>query len=286
MTRFIYIADTHMGASPMRYQQQKGYPEKLNQILLALAEHLRRDGAIDFILHGGDMIESTSDDNISRAAEAFAFDVPVYLCLGNHDLTTPNAADRWLQLAPQFFKNNAPDYSVQSEDCVLHVAPNHWCEKPFYWNGAQAPRFSKDQLERLSRDLAAKPNLPHLLVTHSPVHGVPASQTGFSEPFHAPDPSFTTAVTKLISVSPGMRCVLGAHTHMNMRLNCDDVEFVTTSPLVETPFDFKLFEVTSRRLAMSTISLRSTVGFESDYDSKKAFIQGGTEERSFSIALS
>jgi len=50
---------------------------------------------IDFILHGGDMIDSTTEDHIVAATNAFDLAVPVYLCLGNHDLTTPDAAEQY-----------------------------------------------------------------------------------------------------------------------------------------------------------------------------------------------
>ena len=36
MTRFLYIADTHLGAAPMGYRQQPGYPERLGEIVRAL----------------------------------------------------------------------------------------------------------------------------------------------------------------------------------------------------------------------------------------------------------
>lgn len=44
VTRFIYIADTHLGANPAGYQQQKAYPEKLPDILSALCKHVAKSG--------------------------------------------------------------------------------------------------------------------------------------------------------------------------------------------------------------------------------------------------
>jgi predicted MPP superfamily phosphohydrolase len=108
----------------MGYQQQKGYPDKLPAILAALSTYLSAREDIDFVLHGGDMIDVTTDDRIAAAARAFDLSIPVYLCLGNHDLTAPDAVDRWLTLAPQFFPNGSPDYTIASDDCVLHIAPN------------------------------------------------------------------------------------------------------------------------------------------------------------------
>ncbi len=182
MTRFAYIADTHMGADPMGYEQQKGYPEELREILASLVAFTSSHGGIDFLIHGGDMVDSASDDSIAAAATAFDLPFPVYLCLGNHDLTMWNAADRWLALAPQLFGGGTPDYTITRDDCLIHVVPNHWCERPLFWDGTQQPHFTADQYKRLFNGLNTRPDLPHLIVTHSPVYGLPVEQTGFSQP--------------------------------------------------------------------------------------------------------
>ncbi len=269
----------------MGYQQQRGYPERLPEILAAVCECLSASGGVDFILHGGDMIDCTSEGNIAAAADAFDLPVPVYLCLGNHDLTRPDAVEQWLALAPQFFINGAPDYTVVSRDCVVHVAPNHWCECPFYWKDTQHARLSPAQTERLRRELSMQPNLAHVLLTHSPVYGLPVAQTGFSEPYHCPDLSFTGQVSGFAEAHRALKCVLGAHSHMNMRVTHDGVDFVTVSSLVETPFEVKLFEVTAERMEMSTIALRSALTFGVEYETGRSFVQGRPVDRSFSRGL-
>jgi len=284
MTKFLYIADTHLAANPMGYQQQTGYPERLSDILSALREYLSANHDIDFILHGGDMIDTTTEDNIIAAANAFHFEVPVYLCLGNHDLTTPDSVAQWSTLAPEFFANGTPDYTIISEDCVIHVVPNHWGDEPYYWKSAQKPHFSSAQMERLSHDLSMKANLPHILLTHSPVYGLPVTQTGFSEPYHYPGDSFATDVNALATAHDNMECVLGAHNHMNMHVSHDGVDFVTISALVETPFEFKLFEVGAQQIEMSTISLQPALAFDAEYDTTRSYVQGRAIDRSFSRA--
>jgi len=282
MTRFIYIADTHLGADSMGYQQQKGYPEKLAEILAALQEYLDAKNNIDFGLHGGDMVDATTDNNIRAAVAAFDLPIPVHLCLGNHDLTVPDALDRWLTLAPGFFcKNASPEYSIATKDCIVHVVPNHWQDRPYYWEDVQNTHHSKEQIAYLAQALNAAPDLPHIILTHSPVYGLPVEQTGFSEPYHSPNGSFTASVTALVARHANVTCVLGAHNHMNMRIARKGVEFVTVSSLVETPFEFKLFEVTPRSITMATISLSDSLGY-GEYDDARAFVQGRAVDRSFS----
>jgi len=281
MTRFLYIADTHLGACPMGYQQQKGYPEKLPEILAAVKDCLATDNRIAFVLHGGDMIDAVTDRNITAAVKAFDLPVPVYLCLGNHDLGAPDALGRWLALAPGFFRQGRPEYSIGTDQCVIHVAPNHWEARPYYWKTKQHAHFSAGQLARLADGLRLKPRLPHFIVTHSPVYGLPVEQTGFAEPFHPPDEAFTAAMTALAAQHGNLQCVLGAHNHLNSCVENQGVHFVTASALAETPFELKLFEVATGTITMSTLSLASRVGGAAAYDDGKAFVQGRPVDRMF-----
>jgi len=281
MTKFLYIADTHLGADSTGYQQQKKYPERLPEIMQALGEYIAVNNDIDFVLHGGDMIESTTDDNILAAVETFDLPVPVYLCLGNHDLTESNAVDRWLKLAPHFFVNGSPNYTIETENCIIHVLPSHWGDALFFWDNVQRPHFSCEQVEFLSNGLSVKTELPHILSTHSPVFGLPIEQTGLSEPLHRPTPSFAEEMISIVERHKSIKCVLGAHNHMNMRVDFGGVEFVTVSSMIEVPFEFKVFEVSPERIEMKTVGLNA-LDFDAEYDIKKSYVQGRDIDRSFS----
>lgn len=279
MTRFIYIADTHLGAEPMGYRQQKAYPEKLSEIVDALNGWLATSAEVDFILHGGDMIDEATDANLQAAASLFDLCVPVYLCLGNHDLTGCHARAQWLERAPAFFPGGSPEYTIETTSCLIHVVPNHWCAKPYCWEGEQNPHLSSAQHDFLSTALKRESSLPNLLLTHSPVFGLPTQQTGFTDPFHAPPQPFTRELADLAATHHHLHCVLGAHNHMNMRLDHAGTEFITVSSLVETPFEFKLFEITPQTITMETLSLRPKLTFQAEYDSSKSFVQGRPGDR-------
>jgi len=281
MTRFIYICDTHMGADEVMLRQQ-GYPEQLEEILTALKTYLHGRGNIDFVLHGGDMINTLSDAAIVASATAFDWGIPVHLCLGNHDLDAPTAVERWLALAPGFFGDSGkPLYTVATEDCRIHVVPNHWCEEPYYWRDSLDSQFSPDQLAYLSEALDAEPDLPHIVQTHSSVFGAPEGQTGLAEPLDPAPLAFRASFIELVSRHPNLKCVLGAHNHMNMHVVHEGVHFVTSSALVEVPFEFKVIEVESGAMAMSTVSLNDALRFDVSYDADKAYVQGRETDRSF-----
>lgn len=286
MTKFVYIADTHFGANPMGYQQQKGYPEKLVDILALLDAEIQKAGDIDFILHGGDMIDRTDENNICRARELFRFSIPVYLCLGNHDLTEPMALDMWMTKAPEFFQNNSPNYSIENSNCSIHVIPNHWCNIPFYWEHEQSAHFLLDQINYLEMALARRPDKVHIFCTHSPILGVPCAQTGFAEVYHYPGESFSRCVFNLCRQYTQIKCILSGHNHINTNVEKDGVHYVTASAFVETPFEFKLIEIGVKILKVTTISLLSKAGFRTKYDFNKTYIQGREKDRSFKYQLS
>jgi len=68
---------------------------------------------------------------------------------------------------------------------------------------------------------------------------------------------------------------------MNMHIEKSDVHYVTVSALVESPFEFKLFEMQPNQLSMTTISLAEHIPFIAEYDQEKTFVQGRTVDRSF-----
>lgn len=281
MTKFIYLTDSHCNANPQRYHQQRVYTERLPEVGRALRAVIEEEGDIDFILHGGDMIDVTSQESIQAAAELFDFEVPVHLCLGNHDLTTPDALSLWLQQAPQFFPDGQPEFSIVTEECALHVVPNQWGSAPYYWEEEQRAHFLPAQQKFLETALAAHADRPHILLTHSPVFGLPPGQTSWDEPYHTPVEEFTATMSDFAARYPHLRCVLGAHSHLNMCVQHSGTYFVTASALVETPFECKVFEITRESVAMKTISLGSRMQELGEYDFGKTYVQGRPGDRAF-----
>lgn len=282
MTRFVYVADTHVGACPMGYHQQAAYPEQLPDILATLDAWIEQAGNIDFVLHGGDMVDTAGEDMLRHAAEIFRLPIPVYLCLGNHDLTDRDSLRNWLRLAPEIFPGGTPEYAIETDECVIHVVPNHWCDTPYHWRDVQDPHFTPDQLAALEKALATPTEAAHILLTHSPVFGLPPEQTGLNEPLHSPGQAFGSCVVSLAAAHPQIDCVLGAHNHMNMNVERARVNYVTVSALVETPFEFKLFEIDRESISMTTIALADRLPFAAEYDVDKAFVQGKGAVRNFS----
>jgi len=276
VTRFIYIADTHLGATEGGYHQQPRYAKQIPTLLNALDGWIQAQGDIAFVLHGGDMVDQATPTTLSAAREAFLLSVPEYLCLGNHDLTAPDAATLWLREAPEFFPDQQLTYSLTLPDCVIHVVPTQWCATPFFWEEEQTPHFLTEQLAYLTAALDCHPDRRHLLCTHSEVLGVPPGQTGFAETRHAPLPAFTHMILDLTPTYPHLCGVLSGHNHINTHSVRGNTHLVTVSALTETPFEFKVFTVTAAEFTMETVNLLPVVEFKAAYNFDKTYYRGGT----------
>lgn len=269
----------------MGYHQQPGYPEALPQIVAALRDWIGDNPPIDAVVHGGDMIDTCRDALVAEAAALFDLPVPVRLCLGNHDLTAPDSLDRWLSAAPTFFPGGAAEFTLATRDARIHIVPNQWGPTPYCWDGAQDPRFSPAQHRWLSRALAERTDLPHLLVTHCPAAGLPAEQTGMDAPHHAPPEPFAAEIAELARVHPHLRCVLGAHNHMTMHVRKRGLHLLTTSSLAETPFEAKLVEIDRRSVRITTLSLQHRLPLDAAYDADRAYVQGRPQDRTAYVTL-
>ncbi|MDF1515027.1 MAG: metallophosphoesterase, partial [Anaerolineae bacterium] len=239
MTRFIFLTDSHAGAVQGGYHQQACYAAHLPELLSLLDDWSIRH-QVDFIIHGGDMVDHSSQAAIQAAYRDFQLSVPVYLCLGNHDLCDKNALAIWLHEAPAFFPNGSPTYAIQRNDVVIAVMPNHWCEMPFYWDEkVQMPHFSDDQFCMWRQMVRQAAGRPMILVTHSEVCGVPAAQTGCQQAYHTPNPDYVQSVNTMINGVDPLRCILSGHNHINTCcvLESTGCFTVTASAFTEVPFE-------------------------------------------------
>src|SRR5690606_32735708 len=90
--RFLYLTDSHLKADELvGYRVHPRLSVEDHACLLSgLRDWLRRK-QIGFVVHGGDLTDHGTADEIGDAVRACGhWGVPVYLCLGNHDLAQPN----------------------------------------------------------------------------------------------------------------------------------------------------------------------------------------------------
>jgi len=281
--KFIYLADTHIGgADNSGYHQQPRFIAQLYVLIDTLSEYLRDNPDISFVAHGGDLLEEVTIENIKTAQEMFTrLPCPVYLALGNHDMTVPGSIKLWLEYAPEFFPGNDINFSIHEKDVTLDFFCCNWGPVPYFWNPSieQIPWLAPKEMLRLEwKDMKTK---NRIAIMHSPIFGLPPEQTGMNTPLHPPAENFTHAILDAID-GTNIRLVLGAHNHMNMNILYRRTHFVTTSAFIEIPFEFKVVDAASDKVTMITISLNRTTGLPLNYDFNKTFVQGRLCDRAFS----
>ena len=80
---------------------------------------------------------------------------------------------------------------------------------------------------------------------------------------------------------PQIRGVFHGHTHLNAHVKEKNVHFISASAFSESPFEFKVIEVTPSFITMKTYSLMDKVDFKVEYNFNKTFVQGRSIDRGF-----
>ena len=288
MTRFLYLTDTHLGAGRKGYIQQSRYLEHFDRLLEGLGVWIS-ENRVDFILHGGDLTEDGTCDQIKKSLAAFNnLNVPFYLCLGNHDLSSLKSISLWINHHAGAFGDGTPNFPVETGDVVLFVMAHHWdtLSPAHYWNRdlPQVPILDEAQKAKLVR-LLQSTTKPVIVAVHAPLNAVPASQTGLAADYHVPDRIYLEYFLGLAEKYPNFKLALAAHNHVNTLRNYGHLTTVTSAAFSETPFDFRMIEVGSETIAIRTISLNSRLGLSVDYLTEKKWVQGAEGDRSANIIL-
>ena len=280
--RFIYLTDTHIGANPVGYHQQPAYPEKIAQLLDVLSNDISHE-SVDFVIHGGDMVDYCQPDVIQFANEQFTLPVPTFLCLGNHDLDRKDALDVWMQHAPNLFVNASPNFKIIRDSFVIHVVPNQWEEGyEYYWNesGAQFPHFTNMQVKQLIKTIEKHPDKKHIIITHSPVFGMDKEQSGLDEVLHNVPAQFQQTFKNLVNTYPNIKMILSGHSHFNTIKQIEETLFVNVSSFVETPFNYKVIDITDEWINIETRQIdRNKLDFTPMYNKERAYVQGKNKDK-------
>ena len=286
MTRLVYLSDTHHGGGPRGYHRQVPYNERLPQLIEALEMWMRQRGNIDLVLHGGDMVEWAEAELLEQAvADWSTLSVPLYLALGNHDLTAPDALDMWRKFGGHLFGEGEPAYTLDLHDCLLHVIPTQWGDRPYFWDeNVPHAALYPEQLDELEARLAGGYHIPQLLCCHSAPGAVSAEQTGEAEDSHGPPPEYAVALAELVEAYPSLHLILSGHSHINSLGTVGGAHWLMASSLSESPFEFKDIEITDVGLTVRTVSLFHEVGWRAQYDFDAAYVQGRPCDRELTLA--
>ena len=281
--KILFITDTHYGGpDDSGYRQQARYNIHAEELLDCFADWMRAEGGISYVLHGGDLVDWGNRKNIRLAGDLLKrLPCPVYLTLGNHDLTEDDSVQAWLEEAPQLFPGGNIDFTILEGGVRVDALCANWGPKPAFWNmkEPQLPWFTEEQRLRLAD---GPQDLPRIIASHAPPCGLPPEQTGLDHDLHAPHEPFQQYVRETCeSLKP--LAWLGGHNHMTIRRPLDGTQLVTAPAFSEAPFEAKLFEIKpeERKLSMRTIVFGGRMDFRWTYDFDKTYVQGRPCDRAF-----
>ncbi len=258
MKRLAYITDTHFGSGEGAWGQQPTYPNLVPELFKDLANYLRNH-PVDFLLHGGDLTDSGSEEQQKGACEiAKQLPCPFFLTLGNHDLNTPNALKVWQNKKDVFFGSDATstcDFIVDLGSATLIGITNTWqdpsCDTAFCWDRElyQLAGITDEQYLWLESQIKDK---PVILSLHETLHPLPPRLTGMDEPIHNPPGPYVDKLTEFVENHPQIKLVLSGHCHATCRTNQNGTTHLTTAAFFEPPFQIRVIEVDDAEINVTT----------------------------------
>lgn len=286
MLRILYLTDTHLGQDPNDPWMLQPYsPQCFDELYDRLPTWLEEQH-VDYVLHGGDAVSTPRPEHIDTAVATFtALGRPVHLCLGNHDLMSPQAADLWRAGHGGLLPAGQFDFVVHHPDADLLVIAHHWynLNRPYYWDLSvpSLPVLADGQWRLIEEQAARCQTLgrPLLLALHSQILSLdhaPGDNGPLSSP---PNPELLIRLRAIGRQYPCLKLVMSGHCHAHHILPVGTFHAMTTAAFGESPFEARLLTMDHHQLAIETVCFRDVFNLIAPYNDAKAWAQGGPHDR-------
>lgn len=286
-TTLLFVTDTHLGAGTTGYQMQPRVPHLLQPAFEAI-RRLVRERHVDYVIHGGDLTELGTPQQIEQGVQLLKdLGAPTAMCLGNHDLTTPESADTW--------RTGLTTAGVQLADCVITAGGwdvlllnTHYALEArlrLFWSHQQrgVESLTPAQLAWLDAELARRPDRPAVVVTHVPPDPLPPRLTGRPAPIHTADAAYAGGLEAVLSRYRRVKLLLTGHNHVNCATPHPGRLHLSTSATLEPPFEVRLIRLRASSLQVETVPLLPLTG-EVQWLPQQAWISGQAEDRTVELA--
>jgi 3',5'-cyclic AMP phosphodiesterase CpdA len=317
--KFAVIADTHIVVPGT-------YPDGVwwNKTLYSMAE--RRYSSIirsissmnpDFVAVCGDLTGDTKTESFLLAKKLMdALPCEWRTAVGNHDTNWPGVREEVSKLYGLASNINYYSYDLHGNNYQLHfifldLCWNLWrdgtirphIEYEAYRDG-DILKFGVDdtQLQWIENELNSNKNKSIILVSHTPIYykneviigtlpkGLKIFNAGY--PLNKLNPELeeksADRLKQLISkYKDSIKIVFSGHTHVNEVIFHEGIPFCTTGSLRECPFEFRMVEVKSNYLHVTTHPLDDPILFEASYEKwrNNDWINGEESDRNFVVNL-
>lgn len=285
--RFAYLTDTHIGCDAGGYQLQPRYLGRETALFQGLGRWLK-EKRVTFVVHGGDLTDHGLPHEMRRAGELCSLlGVPVYLCLGNHDLAQADSMRHWSEVSLPNVAIAHHCFAVDVGAARLIMTSHHWhsqVDHQWITDAPQTPRLDADQQEAL-RALLAESARPAIAVTHAPLNEVPAAQRGTPVPFHPPHEPYLDTWRRLGTEHRNLRLVLCGHNHAHSRHDHGTFVSCTTAAFGEAPAQLRLITVRPDAIQAQTVALAQELGWAVALEPQWSWCVGAPGDHAFSLPM-
>ena len=244
--RFALIGDTHVRFEGRHLWMNLKMGEAVTAEFGATLRALAREG-IDFVMHGGDMTENATRDEFALFAGIVGSQpLPVYGCMGNHDVYLDSSRPDALELLGDQFPGGTLDY-VLSKPPLRFVVLDVKIEEP---DAREAQRAW------LRETLAADRRSPTIVVWHyAPYNRGGLSSCGFR--LHDWSALGQEAVLDLVQAAPNVVATLNGHDHWDEVNDLRGVRHIQNAAFVEWPNSYRVFRVYADRIEWEVRQVRN-----------------------------
>lgn len=284
--RFLFISDSHEGGHAQHACLHPRYVSSEYDLLLErLGQWVARQ-PLDFVIHGGDIIDAGYKKQVMAAADRFKqmIPVPTYLCLGNHDLARQESIDYWREHHQGLLPDGQTDYHWSHPQAAFYVMCAHWHPShDFYWEQGTGdrptPRLTPSQLEAFERFLQST-DKPVVLTVHAPVEAVQPAQSGKDAPWHPPHEPYRNAIYQLAHQYANLRLILTGHTHATNQAIYDGWAACNNAAFNEAPAQARLITIDQENITVDTLAMATELDLPTPLDGRNLWgIQTGPTHR-------
>ncbi len=244
--RFALIGDTHVRFEGRHLWMNLKMCEAVTAEFGATLWALAREG-IDFVMHGGDMTENATRDEFALFAGIVGSQpLPVYGCMGNHDVYLESSRPDALELLGDLFPGGSLSYALPKPPLrfvVLDVK-------------IEEPEARDDQRAWLRDTLMADRQTPTIVVWHyAPFNRGGLSSCGFR--LHDWSVLGREAVLDIVRAAPNVVATLNGHDHWDEVNDLQGIHHIQNAAVVEWPNSYRVFRVYADRLEWEVRQVRN-----------------------------
>jgi len=287
--RFVFITDSHLGCDENGHQMQSRYLGQDVELYEGLGRWLKEQD-VSFVVHGGDMTDHGSLQEIEYAnGLCERLKVPVYVCLGNHDLIQPDSMRHWQTTGGtshgRFLPGGRDCFGIDAGSVMVVVVSHHWNPKfDHRWvvGESQAARLDGRQQEALQR-LLREAGRPAIAVTHMVLNPISAEQRNAEGPLYPPPPSYLSTWQRIGQANRNLRLVMCGHNHTHTRYDHESFISCTTGAFNERPAQLRLITIDSQSIKVETVAFAEVLGLPVELNPASDWCVGPVESHTISI---